>query len=423
MSAPVFRPPRWLRSPHLQTIGPALPLFAPPRTHATGPPEDLRFALGAGGGKLHAQAWWSRPGSPAAVILHGIGGSKDSFCCLRAAVALHRAGYHAIRLDMRAAGDSVVDAPSLYHAGLSADLDLVVRTLAGDARIGSVVVLGFSGGGAHALKLAGEWGDRPPANVAAVASISAPLDYTRVAARMDTLACLPYRFHVLRGLVERARRFAEAHPERAHYKPRDLERIRRFRQYDGEIIVPMHAFVDVDEYYWAASAGPWLGKATVPTLVLHAEDDPMVPVETVRPWIRGASRAVEVKLSRHGGHLGWLSGVDEGSWVKSWATREALAFFAERAPAPLPGIEPGVGGGAERRAPPTPAEADYLTSAGSPSARIVFSSRPRRSISSATTSPGTSHWSRVTLEPLSSRKQPVPHVPDPITSPGYSVTP
>jgi len=31
-------------------------------------------------------------------------------------------------------------------------------------------------------------------------TISAPLDYTRVAAWMDTLARLPYRFHVLRGL-------------------------------------------------------------------------------------------------------------------------------------------------------------------------------------------------------------------------------
>jgi predicted alpha/beta-fold hydrolase len=332
-----FRPPRWLRSPHLQTIGAAVPLFSPPRSHATGEEEDIRVPVGNLGHLLHARAWWSAPGSPAVVILHGIAGSKDSHCCVRAAVALHRAGYHAIRLDMRGAGDSVVDAPSLYHAGLTSDLDLVVRHLAADPRIGGVLVLGFSGGGSQALKLAGEWGERPPAGVLALASISAPLDYTRVAARMDTFACLPYRFHVLRGLLDRARAFAVQHPERVNYTLTDLERIKRFRMYDGRIIVPMHGFDDVDSYYWAASSGRTLGKVRVPTILIHAEDDPMVPIGTVRPWLPEASSSVRIKVSRHGGHIGWLAGLDEGSWIKGWATSEALAFFAEHAPAPFVG--------------------------------------------------------------------------------------
>jgi predicted alpha/beta-fold hydrolase len=156
---------------------------------------------------------------------------------------------------------------------------------------------------------------------------------------MDTLACLPYRFHVLGGLLERARAFAAHHPGRIQYRVSDLDRIRRFRQYDSRIIVPMHGFDDVDGYYWEASAGRLLGRVRVPTLVLHAEDDPMVPIETVRPWVGDASRWVKVKLSRHGGHLGWLGGLDESSWIKSWATSEALAFFAVHAPAPFRGHE------------------------------------------------------------------------------------
>jgi len=333
MTSP-FRPPRFLRSPHLQTIGAAVPLFSPPRSHSiSGEEEDLRIPVD--GGQLHARAWWSPKRAPAVVILHGIAGSKDSHCCVRAAVAIHRAGYHAIRLDMRGAGDSVVDAPSLYHAGLTSDLDLVVRTLAADARVSGVLVLGFSGGGSQALKLAGEWGDAPPPGVLGVASISAPLDYTRVAARMDTFACLPYRFHVLRGLIDRARAFAEKHPRRSHYRPAELDRIKRFRRYDASIIVPMHGFSDVDRYYWEASSGRYLAKVHVPTIVLHSEDDPMVPIDTVRPWLAEASKCVRVKVSRHGGHIGWLAGFDESSWIKGWATSEALAFFAEQALPPF----------------------------------------------------------------------------------------
>ncbi len=335
MTSP-FRPPRFLRSPHLQTIGAAAPLFSPPRSHVIrGDEEDLRIAME--GGQLHARAWWVPTRAPAVVILHGIAGSKDSHCCVRAAVAVHRAGYHAIRLDMRGAGDSVVDAPSLYHAGLTTDLDHVVRTLANDPRVSGVLVLGFSGGGSQALKLAGEWGAAPPSGVLGVASISAPLDYTRVAARMDTFSCLPYRFHVLRGLLDRARAFAEHHPERARYRASDLDRIKRFRRYDASIIVPMHGFSDVDRYYLEASSGRYLPKVRVPTILLHAEDDPMVPIDTVRPWLEDASRSVRVKVSRHGGHIGWLAGFDESSWIKGWATSEALAFFAEQAPAPFLG--------------------------------------------------------------------------------------
>jgi predicted alpha/beta-fold hydrolase len=340
MMTSMFRPPRWLRSPHLQTIGAAVPLFSPPRSHAVDEEEDLRVPVpSVPGSALHARAWWSptmsaKKTAPAVIILHGIAGSKDSHCCVRAAVAFHRSGYHAIRVDMRGAGDSVVDAPSLYHAGITSDLDLVVRHVAKDPRVSGVLLLGFSGGGSQALKLAGEWGDNPPENVLAIASVSAPLDYTRVAARMDTLACLPYRFHVLRGLLDRARAFAMHHPKRAHYKPSDLDSIKRFRNYDGSIIVPMHGFDDVDGYYWAASSGRWLDRVRVPTILLHAEDDPMVTIDTVRPWLRDASKAVRVQLSKHGGHIGWLAGIDEASWVNSWSTREALAFFAEHTPPP-----------------------------------------------------------------------------------------
>jgi uncharacterized protein len=324
----------WLRNPHVQTIGAAVPLFSPPRSHTVRDEEELRFEVESGADhRLHARAWWqpNHAPAPAVVILHGIAGSKDSHCCVRAAVAVHRAGYHAVRLDMRGAGDSVVDAPSLYHAGLTSDLDVVVRELTRSPRVSGVLVLGFSGGGSQALKLAGEWGARPPPGVLGVASISAPLDYTRVAARMDRLKCVAYRFHVLRGLLDRARAFAEHHPQRVRYTVRDLERIKRFREYDGRIIVPMHGFDDVDEYYWAASSGRWLGQIHVPTIVLHAEDDPMVPIHTVRPWTTDRSSAVRFKLSHWGGHIGWLAGIDETSWIKGWAMSETLAFFAEHA--------------------------------------------------------------------------------------------
>jgi len=297
--------------------------------HPRADEEELRIPIGEEG-FLHARAWWaSAERAPAVVILHGIAGTKDSLCCVRAAVAIHRAGYHAVRLDMRAAGDSVIDAPSLYHGGLTTDLDLTVRDLLAHPRVESVLVLGFSGGGSIALKLAGEWGENAPAGVRAVASISGPLDYVHVAARMDSFACALYRYRVLGGLLDRARAFAEHHPKRAHYKAADLHGIKRFRAYDDAVIVPMYQFESVDHYYRAVSSGPYLEKIEVPSIVIHAEDDPMVPIAGVRPWFDRTSSHVRVATSQHGGHIGWVGGFDESSWIKGWAMNQALAFFRE----------------------------------------------------------------------------------------------
>jgi predicted alpha/beta-fold hydrolase len=265
---------------------------------------------------------------PIVVVVHGIGGSSASHYAVRAAVAIHRAGHHVVRLDLRGAGESIPDAPSLYHAGLSADLGVVVRHLAADPRADGVVLVGFSGGGSMALKLAAELGETS-AGLRGVVSISAPLDYTRIGPWMDALARLPYRFHVLRGLSNGAREFARQHPERAHYRPGDVKRMSSFRHYDSTIIVPMHGFADVDAYYASASPGPLLGQIRVPTLLLHADDDPMVPGSTVRPWLAGASSSVRVALTPHGGHLGWVSGLDEASWITGWATQRALGFVNE----------------------------------------------------------------------------------------------
>lgn len=320
--------PRWLRSPHLQTLIGAAPLYAPPRSHERVATHELRIPLGDGH-RLHARAWWQSHAAPAVVLVHGIGGSGDSRCVLRGAVALHRAGHHVIRLDMRGAGTSTPDAPSLYHGGLSSDLDVALSFVARDPRVSRVVLFGYSGGGSMSLKVAGEWGDAVPPHVAAVVSVSAPLDYTHVAPWMDQLGRLPYRVHVLRQLLASARAFAHQHPGRAHYRAQDLDRMRTFRVFDGQVIAPMHGFPDVDTYYEQASSGPWLSRIRVPTLLVHADDDPMVPHASVRPWLSKVSPSVTVETTRHGGHIGWLAGLDEESWISGWANRRALAFIAK----------------------------------------------------------------------------------------------
>jgi predicted alpha/beta-fold hydrolase len=329
LSAVEFAAPRWLENAHVQTVGAALPFFfaEPSRTARSGE-ERLVFPVGEGGA-LVGRAWWLGAAGAASTVLlvHGIGGGVESRYMVRAAVALHRAGFHVVRVNLRGAGEGLAEARSLYHAGLSSDLDAVVRALGRDARVRDLVVLGFSGGGSLALKLAGEWGGAPPTFVRGVASVSAPLDYVRVARQMELLRTFPYRRFVLKNLVRQALAFAKLRPESAPYDVGRIASFRTFRQFDGGVIVPMHGFTSVDDYYRIASSGPYLPRIELPTLIVHADDDPMVPSASVRSWVERASRTVRFVPSRRGGHVAFITGLDEDAWVRTWALERVLEFF------------------------------------------------------------------------------------------------
>lgn len=53
-------------------------------------------------------------------------------------------------------------------------------------------------------------------------------------------------------------------------------------------------------------------EAAVPlrSLLVAAERDPMVPLNTLRPWLDQASSSLEVHLSRAGGHVGFPASLD-----------------------------------------------------------------------------------------------------------------
>jgi predicted alpha/beta-fold hydrolase len=327
-----FLPPRWLRSADLQTLGASLPLHI--RVPSAARVEEcLRWPLPVSGG-LHARAFWAtRDGRvarrPAVILVHGVGGSFDSQYMVRAALSLHRRGYHAVRLNVRGAGDSIADAPELYHAGLVEDLEIAVEQLAKRAEVSSVAVLGFSLGGNVTLKLAGLRRKRTGDPLKAFVAISAPLDLAVTSRNLESWRTLPYRVYVLANLITQARAWARLHPERINYSLDELYRLRTVRGYDDLVVAPMHGFGTSERYYAATSSGPSLRQIEVPTLLVHAEDDPMVPGWTVRPWLDSRTRAVEVAWSERGGHVGFFTGMSEDQWLDTWAMARTADFLEQ----------------------------------------------------------------------------------------------
>jgi predicted alpha/beta-fold hydrolase len=152
---------------------------------------------------------------------------------------------------------------------------------------------------------------------------------------MESLRTWPYRRYVVERLIAQATALAEARSQGrggtvgGRFDLGALRRIRTVREYDALVIVPEHGFRDTDDYYARASCGPGLSRIEVPTLVVHAADDPMVPGDLVAPDLPSRARAVEVAWSTRGGHVGWVNdplSMKRG-WLRTWAMDQTARFI------------------------------------------------------------------------------------------------
>lgn len=129
--------------------------------------------------------------------------------------------------------------------------------------------------------------------------------------------------YIVRLLKQRYLRARHAMPGHPHDRVR-LRAIRTIREYDAAVVAPWFGFRDVDDYYARASASAVLDRVARPTLILHAVDDPLVPVD---PVLRAGARSpfIRVHTPARGGHVGFYGARPVGHDVsRFWAEERAV---------------------------------------------------------------------------------------------------
>jgi predicted alpha/beta-fold hydrolase len=329
-----YVPPRWLSRAELQTVAAALPLRARLPRGVVDVVVDLELSLGGLPiGHLVTVQTFLPQKAPAVIVVHGVGGSSDDAYVVRAARFLSLQGFHTVRVNLRGSGRGTGRADALYHAGLSDDLDAAVAHVRAHQDVTAVGVLGFSLGGHAALVHAGRGGAHP---VDAVCTISAPTDLFDVMNAFQASAAGPrglsadlrrvLQHLIVQNLKGRATDLMRRLGPRAPFGAKEIASMRDVRMFDELITVPVHGFSSTTHYYETQSAAPHLHKIAVPTLMFHAEDDPVVPVSGVRESLRSASSLVEHHVTRGGGHVGFVGGAS-GLWGANHAVAHSAEFL------------------------------------------------------------------------------------------------
>ena len=259
------------------------------------------------------------PGADRLVVLvHGLGGSHDSPYMRQAAGALHRRGLASLSLSMRGADRSGAD---VYHAGLTADLDAALAS-ASLRDFAHLHILGFSLGGHLALRWAMHGGDP---RVRSVAAVCAPLQLEAAQQVLDHPRGALYRHYVLNSLKEHHAACAQV--QRQVVEPAAARRVRRFREWDELVVVPRFGFGSAADYYARMSVAPHLGALRVPSLLVLADGDPMIPPAVVAPWLPRAGGALDVRWTRRGGHLGFPRDLDLGLGADLGLHGQVASYF------------------------------------------------------------------------------------------------
>jgi predicted alpha/beta-fold hydrolase len=222
-------------------------------------------------------------------------------------------------MNMRNCGGTDALTPTLYHSGFSGDVGAVISHFAEKHSLERVALVGYSMGGNLVLKLAGEWGSRPP--LVAVAAVCPAVDLAPGSDALHEPKNRLYEYRFLLGLMRRYRRKAALVPDR--YETAGIGPIRSLREFDDKIVARYCGFRDADDYYYRAAAARVVDRIAVPTLILYAADDPFVRILPETRAQLHANPHIDFVETRHGGHCAFLSRDpgDEIHWAEATVIR------------------------------------------------------------------------------------------------------
>jgi predicted alpha/beta-fold hydrolase len=272
--------------------------------------------------------WQSEAGRRQAltlIVVHGLEGSSDSQYMLGVARNGLAAGMNVVLVNQRNCGGMDACAPTLYNSGLSGDVAAVVRNVLDNDRVSRFALVGFSMGGNLVLKLAGEWGSDAPPQLRAVAAVCPAIDLAASADALHEPRNRLYEYYFLLQLFRRIRLKARLFPGKF-----DLSRLRgvsSLRMFDDRITAYYCGFTGADDYYARAAASNVVHRIAVPTLIIHAANDPFIRIRPQTLQLIAANPNITYVETDDGGHCAFIGErngdpADDGRW----AEREVVQF-------------------------------------------------------------------------------------------------
>jgi predicted alpha/beta-fold hydrolase len=257
------------------------------------------------------------------IIVHGLEGSSESQYMLGIAAKGVAAGMNVVRMNQRNCGGTDALSPTLYHSGRSQDIAAVAKNLQLQDRISRFALAGFSMGGNLVLKLAGEWGQGGPPQFRAVAAVCPSMNLAASADALHAPGNRLYEYYFMWQLRRRLRAKARLFP--GVFDTARMRGVTSLREFDDQVTAHYCGFEGASDYYERSAAANVVDRIAVPTLILHAANDPFIRIlpETRQKIL--ANPHITFVETEDGGHCSFLAQPDGDDG--RWAERQVVEFL------------------------------------------------------------------------------------------------
>lgn len=313
-----FKPPFWLRNPHLQTILPKFTMPGPPdyrRDLALDSLNESHIAYDFLDADEPTLAGGERYQIPLVVLFHGLEGSSHSHYARTMAHYVKNQGWHYVVVHYRSCGGVPASGHVLYEAGDTLEIHHALQYLA--TKYQTIHTIGTSMGGSVLAKYMGEYQD--DAICASASIVSAPLDLASSSIAMQRLFGRKiYTPYLLNPITEKVLQHHLSEEE-----IRGIKACKSISDFDQAFTAPRHGYRSKNDYYHQASAMPYLHKITKPTLIITAKDDPFLGIT---PTAGDVSDDVVLCEPKYGGHIGFMRLINK-KLDATWFPEVSMQFY------------------------------------------------------------------------------------------------
>ncbi len=267
--------------------------------------------------------WLEQKSRRLVILTHGLEGDSSRHYVIGTAKLFYQNGWDVLAWNCRSCSGEMNRAQRMYHHGDIEDIGEVVNHALRSKNYETVAMCGYSMGANITMKYLGVHGKNVPENIRAAAVFSAPTDLKDGAEILDKAENFLYRKRFMYYLKKKMVLKDAQHPGVIDLD--NFKKIKAWRDFDEYFSAPLNDFQDAADFYEKASAKNFMAGIAIPTLLVQALNDPILPASCYPKELCESHRHLYLEMPNHGGHVGfWKPGKEF-----AWSEERALHFVKQ----------------------------------------------------------------------------------------------
>jgi len=237
------------------------------------------------------------------ILCHGLEGSSESQYMQYTSSLLSENDWDVVVFNYRSCSGEMNRKLQMYHSGWTTDLHEIISKY--ENAYDEIAIVGISLGGNMILKYTTDQIYDVSPKVKSIVAMSVPADLSassqKIISRQNFLYDKRFRITLLEKVVEKHKRFPGEVPIK------DLKKVKSVWDFDEYFTGPLHGFDGAEDYYAKCNCKQFLHQASIPTLIITAQDDPFLTKESMVYEIAREVNNLHFLAPKFGGHVGFTT--------------------------------------------------------------------------------------------------------------------